>query len=163
MTVSVLFVCLGNICRSPTAHGVFQHLVNQRGLNASVRVDSAGTGDWHIGCAPDERTAACALERGYDLRDLRARQVSAADFRDFDYILAMDEKNLRHLEQLRPDDFRGELDLFLRYAKGSQLREVPDPYYAGADAFQEVLELVENASRHLLDTLVTRHSLQARA
>jgi protein-tyrosine phosphatase len=163
MSVGVLFVCLGNICRSPTAHGVFQQLVKARGLTDAIRVDSAGTGDWHIGHAPDARATASAALRGYDLSVLRARQIAAADFREFDYILAMDTKNLSNLQALRPSGFNGELDLFLRYARDVALHEVPDPYYAGADAFEQVLDLVENAAQGLLDDLVARHALQVRA
>ncbi len=161
MTVNVLFVCLGNICRSPTAHGVFAHLVERHQLQHVISVDSAGTGDWHIGCAPDQRTAATALRRGYDLGALRARQVSADDFARFDYILAMDAQNLRDLQRLCPPDFRGELELFLRYG-GSDLQEVPDPYYGGAEGFEQVLDLVETAARGLLETIAHRHQLALR-
>lgn len=160
--VKVLFVCLGNICRSPTAHGVFQRLVETNGFDHLIRVDSAGTGDWHLGLPPDQRASASAARRGYDLTDLRARQVVAADFREYDYILAMDARNLGNLRQLAPADFTGELQLFLHYASGVDEREVPDPYYGGLDGFDHVLDLVENAARGLLDTLVTRHGLQAR-
>lgn len=160
--VGVLFVCLGNICRSPTAHGVFSQLVGARGLEHALRVDSAGTGDWHIGRAPDVRASASAALRGYDLSALRARQVGAGDFRAYDYILAMDEKNFADLRRLTPADFRGELQLFMHYASGVDEREVPDPYYGGAGDFDRVLDLVENAARGLLDTLVARHGLRAR-
>jgi len=161
-TVKVLFVCLGNICRSPTAHGVFQHLLDSRGLDHRVQVDSAGTGDWHIGLPPDKRTSASAARRGYDLSALRARQVVAADFQEYDYILAMDAQNLDNLRRLAPADFSGELQLFMHYASGVDEREVPDPYYGGLDGFDQVLDLVENAARGLLDALVARHGLQAR-
>lgn len=157
--VGVLFVCLGNICRSPTAHGVFQQLVEQRGFAQRIAVDSCGTGDWHIGHAPDKRSAAAARQRGYDLSPLRARQVEAGDFRRFDYILAMDANNLRDLERMRPTDFRGELALFLDYADGVASREVPDPYYGGPDGFDEVLDLVENAAAGLLQRLIVAHRL----
>lgn len=158
--VSVLFVCLGNICRSPTAHGVFQQRVLARGLQDFIRVDSAGTGDWHIGRQPDRRSAAAALRRGYDLDVLRARQVCAEDFREHDYILAMDAQNLRDLQQLQPTDFRGELALFLTYGSRS-LREVPDPYYGEHDGFEYVLDLIEDAADGLLDELVRRHRLSS--
>lgn len=161
MTVNVLFVCLGNICRSPTAHGVFQHLVNRYQLQDSIHIDSAGTGDWHIGRAPDERSSAAALQRGYDLSVLRARQVSAEDFSRFDYILAMDTKNLHDLQRMRPANFKGELDLFLNYRKHSDgvshLNEVPDPYYGGNDGFEHVLDLVEEAAQGLLHAIAQRH------
>lgn len=160
MSIGVLFVCLGNICRSPTAHGVFEQRLARRGLAAAIRVDSAGTGDWHIGRAPDPRTQAAAARRGYDLGALRARQVEAADFQHFQYILAMDAENLGNLERLRPAGFDGELSLFLQYAQGVAEREVPDPYYGGAEGFDRVLDLVENAADGLLDQLVRRHALR---
>ncbi len=156
--VRVLFVCLGNICRSPTAHGVFQQWITQRGFKELIAVDSCGTGDWHIGHAPDKRSAAAALVRGYDLSALRARQVAADDFQRFDYILAMDTANLRDLQRMRPHDFRGELALFLDYA-GIDVREVPDPYYGEADGFDHVLDLVEQASEGLLQRLIAAHRL----
>lgn len=159
MSVSVLFVCLGNICRSPTAHGVFQQQVIQRGLEHKIIVDSAGTGDWHIGHAPDKRSSAAALRRGYDLSTLRARQVETDDFSRFDYILAMDNENLRNLQMLRPARFSGELKLFLEYGESLPLREVPDPYYGGADNFEQVLDLVEAASAGLLAAILARHKL----
>lgn len=158
MSVNVLFVCLGNICRSPTAHGVFQQLINHHQLQHAIQVDSAGTGDWHIGRAPDQRSAATALRRGYDLSVLRARQVSPDDFVHFNYILAMDAQNLSDLQRMRPANFRGELELFLHYGK-SDLREVPDPYYGGADGFEQVLDLVEEAAQGLLETIAHQYQL----
>lgn len=147
----ILFVCLGNICRSPTAHGVFEHLLNQQGVSARVHVDSAGTGDWHVGKAPDPRTRAAAARRGYSLEHLRARTVDDEDFRRFDYILAMDAANLRELRRRCPADFHGHLGLFLEFAANSRVREVPDPYYtSGEQGFDEVLDLVEAASAGLL-------------
>ena len=171
MTVSVLFVCLGNICRSPTAHGVFQQLVDRHHLQHAIAVDSAGTGDWHIGRAPDKRSTATAAQRGYDLSVLRARQVSAEDFTRFDYILAMDAQNLRDLQSMRPANFSGELDLFLRYREGryregrygdSVLNEVPDPYYGESDGFEQVLDLVEDAAQGLLRAIAQQHQLPLR-
>jgi protein-tyrosine phosphatase len=158
MSVRVLFVCLGNICRSPTAHGVFEQLVRQQRLDHRIAVDSAGTGDWHIGRAPDQRSSAAALRRGYDLRELRARQISAQDFHRFDYILAMDQQNLRDLQAMRPSNFAGELALFLSYGNCDE-RDVPDPYYGDGDGFERVLDLVENASQQLLQRLIERHRL----
>lgn len=150
----VLFICLGNICRSPTAHGVFEHLVNTSGWGDRIMVDSAGTSDWHIGKAPDARTVAAARQRQYDLSTLRARQVTTADFDEFDYLLAMDANNLAHLQQLKPDHFTGHLGLFLDFAQDDSYREVPDPYYGGTDGFEQVLDLVEAASQGLLQHLV---------
>ncbi len=146
----VLFVCLGNICRSPTAHGVFEQMVQQRGLEERIVIDSCGTGDWHIGRAPDRRASAAAKARGYDLEHLRARQVTAQDFHSFDYILAMDNNNLADLCALQPQGFTGTLRLFLDYAPQFGEREVPDPYYGGDEGFDHVLDLVEAASEGLL-------------
>lgn len=146
----VLFVCLGNICRSPTAHGVFQSLLRARGLEREIEVDSCGTGDWHIGHAPDKRASAEALGRGYDLSDLRARQVQLSDFEDFDYILAMDRQNLADLQAMCPADFSGHLGLFLPFDPAASVDEVPDPYYGGDEGFTRVLDMVEAASEGLL-------------
>lgn len=154
--VKVLFVCLGNICRSPTAHGVFQHLVSERGLSQQIDVDSAGTSDWHIGRSPDSRAQAAALQRGCDLSALSARQVSSADFYDFDYILAMDNQNLQDLEQVSPAGFSGYLELFLPYGNIGEPREVPDPYYGGEQGFDQVLDMVELASTGLLNHICKR-------
>lgn len=152
-TEAVLFVCLGNICRSPTAEAVFRERVARAGLARSIRVDSAGTGDWHVGEPPDRRAIAHAARRGYDLAPLRARQVSPEDFRRFGWILAMDEANLRNLRALQPDGFGGHLGLFLDFAPQLRVREVPDPYYGGVDGFERVLDLIEAASEGLLEKL----------
>lgn len=151
----ILFVCLGNICRSPTAEGVFRHKLQEAGLLGQVEVDSAGTGDWHIGKAADTRTRRTAQLRGYDLSQLRGRQVSAMDFQAFDLILAMDHSNLKHLKTMQPANAKAELDLFLRrYALA--LDEVPDPYYGGEDGFEQVLDLIEQASDALLNEVQGR-------
>ena len=147
--MKVLFVCLGNICRSPTAEGVLRHKLRAAGLEDRVQVDSAGTGDWHVGKAPDSRTRIAAQRRGYDLSALRARQVEAADFQRFDLILAMDQSNLRNLKALRPVNARADIDLYLRRYELA-LDEVPDPYYGGEDGFEQVLDLIEQASDALL-------------
>ncbi len=147
--MNILFVCLGNICRSPTAEGVFRQRVRAAGLEDRVHIDSAGTGDWHVGKGPDPRTCRAALQRGYDLSPLRARQVAAEDFQRFDLILAMDHDNLLRLKDIQPDHARAELDLLLRrYGLGRGV--VPDPYYGGADGFEQVLDLIEQASDALL-------------
>ncbi|MDV7210340.1 low molecular weight protein-tyrosine-phosphatase [Azotobacter beijerinckii] len=145
----ILFVCLGNICRSPTAEGVFRQRVSAAGLEERIRIDSAGTGDWHVGKAPDARTCRAARRRGYDLDVLRARQVCREDFSRFDLILAMDRSNLKDLQAMRPGDALAELDLYLRrYALEED--EVPDPYYGGEEGFEQVLDLLERASDELL-------------
>lgn len=145
MAIKILFVCLGNICRSPTAHGVMESLVATQRLTARIEVDSAGTSDWHIGRQPDSRTLACAQRAGYDLSTQRARQVVAADFAQFDYILAMDNSNLKELRQLKPTDFTGHLGLFLDVLPEQPLREMPDPYHGGPEGFTQVLTLAEAA------------------
>ncbi len=148
MTTSVLFVCLGNICRSPLAEGVMRHLVEASG--ADVEIDSAGTGDWHIGHAPDPRAQAEALRRGLDISTLRARQVTPEDFQQFDHIVAMDAKNLADLQAMQPDDARAALSMLLDYAEGG---DVPDPYYGGDEGFAETFRLVEAGSRGLLQAI----------
>ena len=157
--VKVLFVCLGNICRSPTADGIFQKLVADAGLTKRISVDSAGTAGWHQGKAPDPRTVAAASKRGFDLSLLRSRQVKRSDFSEFDYILAMDEENLADLTLLCPPDFNGPLGLFLRFSQQKNYTEVPDPYHGGAAGFELVLDLVEEASRGLLSAIRTEHKL----
>ena len=158
--VSVLFVCLGNICRSPTAHAVFQQLVDDENLNEFIKIDSAGTGDWHIGCPPDRRSSEAARERGYDLSDLRARLVTREDFYLFDHILVMDKKNFRDVTALAPKDLKAKISLFLNYsliAKESGLTEVPDPYYGGDDGFDRVLSMIQDGSRGFLSSLKNKH------
>jgi protein-tyrosine phosphatase len=150
MAMRVLFVCMGNICRSPTAEGVFRHLVAQQGLAERIITDSAGTHDYHIGAPPDPRAQAAAARRGYDLSGLRARQVTVGDFAAFDHVLAMDEYNRELLHALCPPQYRARVRLLLEFADGTPLREIPDPYYGGAQGFEEVLDLVENAARGLL-------------
>ena len=148
--VRVLFCCMGNICRSPTAEAVFRHYVEQQGLAGLIQIDSAGTHDYHIGEAPDARTQLAARKRGYDMSQLRGRQVESADFKRFDYVLAMDEANLAILEHLRPSDAESHLGLFLHFAERHTEREVPDPYFGGADGFERVLDMVEDAAAGLL-------------
>jgi protein-tyrosine phosphatase len=150
MKIKVLFVCMGNICRSPTAEAVFRHYVEQAGLAENIQIDSAGTHDYHIGDAPDARTQRAAQQRGYDMSGLRGRQVDAGDFSRFDYVLAMDEANLSILQRLRPRDAKSHLGLFLEFAERHDEREVPDPYYGGAEGFERVLDMVEDAAEGLL-------------
>ena len=153
--MKVLFVCLGNICRSPTAEGVFRHYVEQAGLSDQITIDSAGTADWHIGKTPDPRAQAAAAQRGYDLSPLRGRQAQAEDFATFDLILAMDKSNLNNLQALQPANSKAELALYLpRF--GISPDEVPDPYYGGEDGFELVLDMLEQASQVLLDEVKAR-------
>ena len=156
MTVSVLFVCLGNICRSPTAEAVFRERVIAAGLEEQILIDSAGTGDWHIGRAPDPRTREAAARRGYQMDSLRARQVGPQDFYEFDVVLAMDNANLSDLQAMQPADVTVTLGRFLDYASGAAVSEVPDPYYGGEDGFDRVLDLIEGGADGLLDALRER-------
>ena len=151
--VSVLFVCLGNICRSPTAEGVLRHLAKQEAPSLALKIDSAGTADYHIGAPPDARSQFAALRRGIDISDLRARQVKEEDFRRFDLILAMDRQNLNALEAMRPKNSRAHLALFLEYAPSLKIPEVPDPYYGETEAFDKVLDLTTAAARGLIAAL----------
>jgi protein-tyrosine phosphatase len=155
--VSVLFICMGNICRSPTAEAVFRHYVELAGLTDHIHIDSAGTHDYHIGDAPDGRTQRAALQRGYDMSALRGRQVGTEDFSQFEYMLAMDEANLSILKRLHPRTVHTHLGLFLEFAEQHIEREVPDPYYGGADGFEKVLDMVEDAARGLLIHIRQQH------
>jgi protein-tyrosine phosphatase len=147
--VGVLFVCMGNICRSPTAEGVFRAVAKRAGWAKKLLIDSAGTHDYHLGEPPDARAIASALRRGYDIQKLRARQVEAKDFLRFQWILAMDHNNLRRLIEMRPKEHEGHVGLLLDLAPHLGVREVPDPYYGGPDGFERMLDLIEPASAAL--------------
>lgn len=149
-TFAVLFVCMGNICRSPTAHGVFRHKVYQAGLAEVVRVDSAGTHNYHPGSPPDERSSRHASLRGYDLHDLRARQITELDFDAHDLILTMDWDNLALVQHQCPPQHQRKVKRFTEFCIKHNATEVPDPYYGGAQGFDHVLDLVEDASEGLL-------------
>ncbi|MGC8519523.1 MAG: low molecular weight protein-tyrosine-phosphatase [Steroidobacteraceae bacterium] len=151
--VKILFVCLGNICRSPTAEGVFRAMAARELPEMALTVDSAGTADYHVGEAPDRRTCEAALRRGYDLSGLRARVVEPRDFEVYDLILAMDRQNLETLKRHAPVQARGRVRLLLEFAPHCGLLEVPDPYYGGAKGFEQVLELIEAASLGLCAAL----------
>jgi protein-tyrosine phosphatase len=155
--VKVLFVCMGNICRSPTAHGVFRKLIEEEGLTKLVGVDSAGTHAYHVGNDPDRRAQATALSRGLDLSDLRARQARSEDFDAFDYIIAMDEENYLSLQGICPAGMEERLYMFLDFAADLSDREVPDPYYGGAQGFERVFDMVETASLGLLQDIRQRY------
>ena len=157
--VKVLFVCMGNICRSPTAEGVFRHLVNEAGLDDRIHIDSAGTHAYHVGEPPDRRAQAAARKRNIDLSSQRARKVSSDDFHDYDYVLAMDHANVSDLHQICPLGQETRLSLFLNFADNFNESEVPDPYYGGDQGFEHVLDLVEDASRGLLNTIRRDHQL----
>ncbi len=155
--VKVLFVCMGNICRSPTAHGVFQKMVEVANLAHLIEIDSAGTHSYHTGKAPDPRAQETARLRGYDLCGLQARRVTAQDCEQFDYVIAMDNENLMMLQELCPEGHEDKLCLLLDFADDLALREVPDPYYGGKRGFEKVLDLVEDASKGLLRHIVKEH------
>ncbi len=156
-------VCLGNICRSPTAEVVFRNEVARRKLEQRFEIDSAGTGTWHIGEKPDSRARTAAALRNLDMESLRARTVSVNDFYDFDYIFAMDANNYRDLKQMEPSDARASTQLFLTWPDKNSgqngYQEVPDPFYSGEDEFELVLDLVEAASRDILDHMIDHHKL----
>lgn len=160
MAVNVLFVCLGNICRSPTAHGVFEQRVLEAGLSDKIFVDSAATAAFHVGNPPDPRTIRAAAARGYDLSTQISRQIKPEDFYRFDFILPMDRMNLGNLRALQPKDFNGHLGLFMDFSKQKQYGQVPDPYSGGPEGFELVLSLVEDAATGLLDH-IRKEKLQA--
>jgi protein-tyrosine phosphatase len=149
---------MGNICRSPTAHGVFRKLVTEQGLDHLIEIDSAGTHAYHVGNPPDRRAQATALRRGVELGDLTARQASREDFETFDYVLAMDQDNYHGLSAICPPGQERKIGLFLDFAPDITAREVPDPYYGGADGFEKVFDMVEAASQGLLADIRRRYS-----
>lgn len=160
--LKILMVCLGNICRSPTAEAVFRLKAEQTDLPLRFQVDSAGTGDWHVGNPPDNRAVQMAALRHYDLSPLRARQVKVEDFTDFDYILAMDKANLTDLTNLCPEQYRHKVSLLLSHSNSPYV-EVPDPYHSGTEGFELVLDLVEEACEALLDKIGGAHGISSRS
>ncbi len=149
--IKVLFVCMGNICRSPTADAVFRHHVKEARLDHIIDVDSAGTHAYHIGDPPDHRAQSTALRRGYMMHELRARAVQSSDFVEFDYILAMDKENLSLLHQRSPQQHINKIQLFMQYSQNINFAiEVPDPYFGGSQGFELVMDMIEEASRGLL-------------
>ena len=150
---AILMVCMGNICRSPTAEGVLRHLAREAGMLEQLVIDSAGTHDYHVGKQPDARAQETARRRGYDLSGLRARQVAARDFLEFDHILAMDRENLAALKRLCPPEHQHKVRLYLSFSSRFGGQEVPDPYYGGSQGFERVLDMVEDAARGLLEDI----------
>jgi protein-tyrosine phosphatase len=153
--MKILFVCLGNICRSPTAEIVFREIAAREAPDLRLEIDSAGTAGYHIGSPPDSRTRQAALRRGYDMSAIRARVVEPQDFGRFDLILAMDRQNFDTLQQRAPASAHSRIRLFLEFAPDAETKEVPDPYYGGPNGFEEVLDLVEAAARGLLEHVRT--------
>ena len=158
--IKVLLVCMGNICRSPTAEGVFRAQVEAAGLDRQIHIDSAGTHDYHIGDTPDGRAQTAAAKRGYDLSRLRGRQVGQEDFLAYDYILAMDMDNLTRMQAQCPAKYAHKIGLFMEYSKNFLQREVPDPYYGGGAGFEKVLDMVEDAGQGLLAHLKREKKLR---
>ena len=151
----LLFVCLGNICRSPMAEGVFRRIAAEEGVLHLFEIDSAGIGDWHIGQAPDERAQAAALRRGMDISGQSARQISRADYGRFDILLAMDGSNYEELLELAPKSARRKIRRFLDFAPHAGTKDVPDPFFGGREGFDHALDLIEEASRGLLAELLS--------
>lgn len=158
--IKVLFVCMGNICRSPTAEGVFNKLLEDKGASARFHVDSAGTIDYHVGNQPDSRAQKAARQRNIDLSTIRARKVMVEDFTEFDYLLAMDEENYANMIALCPDLHQHKVKLFLDYAPHRSESEVPDPYFGGTNGFEKVLDLVEEASLGLYKAILDKDTVR---
>jgi len=156
MMSKILFVCMGNICRSPSAEGVFRHVVNEAGLADAVHIDSAGTHAYHVGEAPDARAQAAARKRGYDISGQRARQICQDDFREYDWILAMDWDNLAALQQICPKQYHHKLMLLMRFANEFEEAIIPDPYYGGVDGFSRALDYIEDACQGVLEVVRKR-------
>lgn len=158
--ISVLFVCLGNICRSPMAEGIFRQQVQAAGLGPYIFIDSAGTADYHIGEGPDVRARYACASRGVDIDQVKGRQASPEDFYFFDYILAMDEHNLQHLKSIRPRDGYAHLSLFTAFGKGPYKgKSVPDPYSGGIEGFHQLLDILEDGAQGLLEKIRRDHAL----
>ena len=151
-SVKVLFVCMGNICRSPTAHGVFQSVVDSHGLASRFQIDSAGTHSYHIGSPPDERSQATARSHGVDLSRQQARRFESGDFIEFDYVIAMDQSNLADMLAIQPEDATAAVKLMLDFSDKYEQREVPDPYF-GEGGFEQVFEMIDDAARGLFDKI----------
>ena len=158
--MKILFVCMGNICRSPTAEGVFRRVVAERAPGLDIEIDSAGTHDYHVGDPPDRRAVEAAARRGIDIATQRARRVEQADFERFDLLIAMDRLNREILLDRSPEQYRSRVRLFLEFASAVDEEDVPDPYYGGPVGFERVLDLAEEAAIGLLEELISRASIR---
>ena len=163
MSTRVLFVCMGNICRSPMAEGVFRHQIRQAGLDEVVKVSSAGTHAFHVGEAPDKRAAAVAAKRGFDITDMRGRQIADQDFEEYDLILAMDWDNLSLLQQRAPKRLHHKIQLLMRFATEHESATIPDPYYGNAQGFEQVMDYIQDACNGLLEVAKRRATQVAAA
>ena len=152
----VLFVCLGNICRSPTSEGVFRSLVKNRNLDSEIYADSVGTAGYHIGYPPDSRAVEAAAKRGVSISHLRARRLERRDFEKFDYMIGMDFNNLQDLKAMAPRDYKGRICLFMDFAPDWDIQEIPDPYYGGHNGFEQVLDMVQDASAGLIEEITSQ-------
>ena len=157
MTIRILFICLGNICRSPSAEGVFRHLVSEAGLSDHIDTDSAGTGPWHAGNPPDRRAQDAARARGFDISHLRARQVQSDDFHAFDFLVAMDKDNHQDLISMSPQDLHHKISLLLDHSGGPRGKDVPDPYYGDLSGFHDMMDLIETGAKGLLEHIRETH------
>ena len=153
----VLFVCTGNICRSPTAEGVFRHMVESRGLSDRIEVDSAGVGSWHVGDPPDARSAETALARGINISDQRARTVRPCDFQEFDLLMAMDTGHHTAMSRACPPDLQTRVRMFMDYAPEAEVADVPDPYYGSGDGFTRVFDMIQLGAKGLLDEIEAKY------
>ena len=154
--IKILFVCMGNICRSPSAEGFFVNALQRSDLREQVSTDSAGTHGYHVGHSPDPRAIKTAADFGVDISDLRARKVSESDFDEFDLIIAMDSSNVADLEKIRPDNSKAALKKMMDYHPDKRPQDVPDPYYGGMDGFTYMCELLESSTQGLLDDVARR-------
>lgn len=157
--IKVLFVCMGNICRSPSAEGVFRDKISEAGLGDKIHIDSAGTHAYHVGNPPDPRSQATAIKRNYDLSKQRARKVKVSDFDEFNYVIAMDRSNEEDLQAICPPGLEDKIHLFLTFSNNNSINEVPDPYYGGGNGFETVLDLIEDAADGLIVHLQKHHSI----
>jgi protein-tyrosine phosphatase len=158
--IGVLFVCLGNICRSPSAQGIFQHQVNKAGLSDNFLIDSCGTAPFNVGKSPDPRTLEATAKFGYNISDQIARQISANDYETFDYIIPMDRKNMMSLTAWQPADYNGEIKLFMHYHENNRGNtQIPDPYHEGVEKFYPIIEIIEKASEGLLNHIREKHKI----
>jgi protein-tyrosine phosphatase len=158
--IGVLFVCLGNICRSPSAEGVFRDLVSRKGLAQHFNIDSCGTAPFNVGKSPDPRAIHATTEKGYDIRHLIARQIDDADYENFDFIIPMDRKNKMSVDAWRPSHFQGETELFMHYHPNNLgSTQIPDPYHDGPEAFLPIIEVIEQASEGLLEYIIAKHKI----